>query len=87
MVYVGALPLLDFLSGSVIGPWVFNNYVKCAMGEDDSPMLNKTRFAAISAEFKICTANLITLVLSVERLFAVACPFLYRRKSSVKSSD
>ena len=50
-------------------------------------MLDKTRFAAISAEFTICTANLITLVLSVERLFAVAqCPFLCRRKSSVKRS-
>lgn len=67
MVYVGALPLLDFRSGSVIGPWVINNYVKCAMGGDDSPMLNKTRFAAISADFKKCTANLITLVLSVEK--------------------
>ena len=86
MVYVGTLALLDFLSGSVTGPWVINNYVECGMGEDDSPVLDKTRFAAISAEFTICTANFITLVLSVERLFAVACPFLYRRKSSVKRS-
>ena len=86
MVYVGALALLDFLSGSGTGPWVINNYVECGMGEDDSPVLDKTRFAAISAEFTICTANFITLVLSVERLFAVACPFLYRRKSSVKRS-
>ena len=86
MVYVGALALLDFLSGSVTGPWLINNYVECGMGEDDSPVLDKTRFAAISAEFTICTANLITLVLSVERLFAVACSFLYRQKSSIKRS-
>ena len=86
MVYVGALALLDFLSGSVTGPWVINNYIECGMGEDDSPVLDKTRFAAISAEFRICAANFITLVLSVERPFAVACPFLYRQKSSVKRS-
>ena len=62
MVYVGALALLDFLSGSVTGPWVINNYVECGMGEDDSPVLDKTRFAAISAEFTICTANFISLL-------------------------
>ena len=39
MVYVGALALLDFLSGSVTGPWVINNYIECGMGEDDSPDL------------------------------------------------
>ena len=41
MVYVGALALLDFLSGSVTGPWVINNYVECGMGEDDSPCWTK----------------------------------------------
>ena len=50
------------------------------MGEDDSPMLNKTRFAAISAEFKICTANLITLVLSVEKTICSGLSLSVRTK-------
>ena len=87
MVYIIALALLDLLSGSVTGPGVTYNYIMCVMGVDQSPVLStSTRIVAISAEFTICTANFITLLLSVERLLAVAFPILYRRKSSVRRS-
>lgn len=87
VVYITALALLDLLSGSVTGPGVTYNHIICVMGQDESPVLSRsTRFVAISAEFTICTANFIALLLSVERLLAVAFPILYRRKSSVRRS-
>lgn len=86
VVYIAALALLDFLSGCVTGPGVINNYILCALGREVSASLNGTKFAAIPAEFTICTANLLALLLSFERLCAVAFPILYRRKSSVRRS-
>ena len=86
VVYIAALALLDLLSGTVAGPGIMYNYVLCIMGNDNSPVLDGTIFAVIAAEFTICTANLITLLLSTERLFVVVCPILYRRKTSVRRS-
>lgn len=86
VVYIVALALLDFLSGSVTGPGVKHNYTRCITGKDGSPVLDGTMYAAILAEFTICTANFMALLLSTERLFAVACPIMYRRNSSVRRS-
>ena len=86
VVYIAALALLDFLSGSVTGPGVSYNYILCALGKERSSSLDDTLFAAVSAEFTICTANMLALLLSFERLCAVAFPIVYRRKSSVQRS-
>lgn len=86
VVYIAALGLLDLLSGCVTGPGVIHNYILCALGRESSSSLDGTKFAAVAAEFTICTANLLAVLLSVERLCAVAFPILYRRKSSVRRS-
>ncbi|KAL9962923.1 hypothetical protein ACROYT_G032078 [Oculina patagonica] len=86
VVYIAALALLDFLSGCVTGAGVTHNYILCALGRESSSSLEGTKFAAVAAEFTICTANLLAVLLSVERLCAVAFPILYRRKSTVRRS-
>lgn len=86
VVYITTLALLDLQSGSVTGPGVTFNYILCSLGRDDSASLERPKFAAISAEFTICTANLLAMLLSFERLCAVAFPILYRRKASIRRS-
>ena len=86
VVYIASLALLDLLSGSVTGPGVIHNYALCSLGRDRSSSLEGTLFAAVAAEFTICTANLLAVALSIERLCAVAFPIVYRRKSSVHRS-
>lgn len=84
VVYIAALALMDFLSGSVTGIGVIYNYILCALGKENSSSLEGTLFAAVFAGFTICTANMLALLLSCERLFAVAFPIDYRQKSTVR---
>ena len=51
-----------------------------------SMTLEGTKFAEISAEFTICTASLLAVLWSFERLCAVEFPILYRRKASLRRS-
>ena len=78
------LALIDLLSGSITGIDVSYNSILCALGKENTSSLEGTILAAVFAGFTICTANILALLLSCERLFAVAFPFDYRQKPTVR---
>ena len=64
-------------------PWRDSQPSFCARWEET---IRGTKFAAISAEFTIFTANLLAVLLSCERLCAVVFPIFCRRKASLGRS-
>lgn len=83
-VFIAALAVQDFLTGSVIGTLHIRNEISCETIPERTPMTGSVE--SIIGLFSLNNGTLLVMGLSGERLIAVALPFYYRATASGKKT-
>jgi len=79
-VYIASLSVLHISFGIIAGTAASQSYIACAMGDEDSPHLEK-EFSRICLTFFIRAENFLILAFAVERLGNFLFPDFYQRGS------